>query len=120
MALSEEEQRLLRALEQSLTAEDPELASTLAGTTLSSSDRRLFGFAILGSVISLGIVFAGALTEMVVLGIIGFILMVACAYGAITVLQRRQLRSDSARKPASNGGSVISRFEDRWNRRRDE
>ena len=123
MPLSEEEKRLLRALELSLSEEDPDLASTLSGVRADATDRRVMGLGVLGAIIGMAVVFAGVFTEIAALGIIGFVLMVGCAYLAVSRYQRRGMSPASARGGSANQPkkpSMINRFEDRWNRRQDE
>lgn len=129
MPLSEDEQRLLRQLEQSLAADDPEFASTLRGSKFVARNRRIFSLALLGCVVGLGVLFAGALIAQTVLGVAGFVLMVVSAYFAVTAWGRGVAGDDDegAHAPIEAGpsggqpkakGSFIERMEGRWNRRR--
>lgn len=129
MPLSEDEQRLLRQLEQSLAADDPEFASTLSGSKFAARNRRVFSLALIGAVLGLGVVFLGALTAQTYLGIGGFVLMVVSAYFAFTAWGRGVTgeedgdgspvddRGPAPREPKPKG-SFIERMEGRWNRRR--
>lgn len=124
MALSEEETRLLAQLEQSLAAEDPELASTLRGSKLVARHRRNAVIGALGAVVGIAIVLAGAMTTWTWLGVIGFLLLVGGGYlfasawrhglSEPTPVESKQ----SSKAPRS--GNFVDRMEERWNRRTDD
>jgi hypothetical protein len=123
--LSEHEQRLLEQIEQGLYAEDPKFASAVRRVRTGGGTRRRIILAVLGVIVGLGIVLVALLTKVIVVGVVGFILIVAaCAYVII-----RPGRS-SAKGPIGvvDGDSVRSRrqsgmkerMEDRLRRRFDE
>jgi hypothetical protein len=141
--LSEEELRLLEQMERALVEEDPKLASTLRGTSLRRSARRRAVAA--GVCFALGIVvlMTGAITEFWVVGIAGFVIMLASATVAVTALRGHQAgpaidprtaghpahgftvidggRRDRIRRSRRvSSGSFMERMEERWRRRRDE
>jgi hypothetical protein len=128
--LSDEEARLLHQLEQSLAAEDPDFASTLRGSKLMAHNRRVALLAALGFVAGLVMLFAGAVSKMTWLGVLGFLAMLATAY-LFTMAWRRGIggRDDTPGKPTRPGrgprqsgkqsGSFVDRMEERWQRRRD-
>lgn len=144
MPLSEEELRLLEQMERALVEEDPKFASTLRGTTLRSSARRRALLA--GVVFILGVVvlMAGAVAELPVVGIAGFVVMLAAATFGLTAVRSQNApgttgeapapqagsetgftliqgggRSRRPRRPASSA-SFMDKMEERWRRRRDE
>lgn len=82
MPLSEHEQKLLDQMERALYAEDPRFASHMKGRATAPSRRRLFigvGVALAG----LAVVIAAVTTQIIPLGVVGFVLMVAgVAYAA--------------------------------------
>lgn len=149
MPLSEEELRLLEQMERALVAEDPKLASTMRGTTLRATARRR---ALLASVVFLLGVFvlmAGAVTRLIPIGILGFVVMLASAYVALTswrnqsrppekpgaagsarafsVIDGGRARKKGSRRPrgprGANSrahGTMMERLEQRWRRRRDQ
>ena len=87
MPLSEEELRLLEQMERALVEEDPKFASTLRGTTLRQSARRkaiLAGVVFVGGVVML---MTGAIAEVPVVGILGFVVMLVSATIGLTVLR---------------------------------
>lgn len=128
MPLSDEEARLLQQLEQSLAAEDPDFASTLRGSKFMARNRRVAVLAGLGFVAALAVMFAGAVTKMTWLGVIGFLAMVGTAFVFSQAWKRgiggrdEQAASPSGRAPrqAKPSGSFVDRMEERWQRRRDE
>jgi hypothetical protein len=145
--LSEEELRLLEQMERALVEEDPKFASTLRGTTLRQSARRK---AILAGVVFVGgivLLMTGAIAEVPVVGILGFVIMLVSATIGLTVLrgQRgvtggeatrptgstsrggftvieggRTSRSRRQRNSSSKHGSFMDRMEERWRRRRED
>ena len=147
MPLSEEELRLLEQMERALVEEDPKFASTLRGTTLRQSARRK---AILAGVVFVGgivVLMTGVIAEIPIVGILGFVIMLASATVGLTVLrgQRgaaggeaahptgstsrggftvieggRTGRSRRQRHTASSRGSFMERMEERWRRRRED
>ena len=145
MPLSEEELRLLEQMERALVEEDPKFASTLRGTTLRQSARRK---AILAGVVFVGgiaVLMTGVIRENPVIGVIGFVIMLASATIGLTVVrgQRGVPPGEAARAAGStsrsgftvieggragkprrqrghNGASFMDRMEERWRRRRED
>ncbi|MCP1410924.1 hypothetical protein J3D46_000190 [Paenarthrobacter sp. A20] len=79
MSLSEEERRSLEELEQELASTDPGLASELkTGRPRGATARTILGgLAVLSGFV---MVIAGIITQLVVLGVVGFLLASAGAY----------------------------------------
>lgn len=144
MPLSEEELRLLEQMERALVEEDPKLASTLRGTTMRRHARRQLIVSIVCFVLGIGVLMAGAMTQVTIVGIVGFVVMLGSAYLGLSAwrgqspsapVDPRSLTRDSgpgltvvqggkkARRPrapkAQSHGSMMDRFEERWRRRRD-
>ena len=69
MPLSDEEARLLHQLEQSLAAEDPDFASTLRGSAYAARNRRLAILGVVGLLAGIGVLFAGAVTQLTIVGV---------------------------------------------------
>ena len=130
MPLSEEELRLLEQMERALLEEDPKFASTLRGTTFRRAARRnaiLAGIAFIGGV---AVLMAGVVTGLWVVGIVGFLVMLASAMIGLTALRGKPLtsvaygtrasvsRGSRTRGAGSRGGSFMARIERRWERRR--
>jgi hypothetical protein len=140
--LSEEELRLLEQMERALVAEDPKLASTLRGTALRRNARRRAIVAAAVFLIGVGVLMAGAIMRLTIVGIIGFVVMLGSAYIALVSWRgqsratgpagpmtappgkrglrlihggrSRKLRSRGPRRP------LMERFEERWQRRREQ
>jgi DUF3040 family protein len=135
--LSEHEQRLLEQMERALYAEDPKFASSLRGRDPRSHFRRRVLLAGLAFVVGVVLLMTGLVTQVVVVSIVGFLLMLASAFFAVTSYRavntaaqlgvvdpsgvRRPAASGASRKPrGASGPGFMARMEERWNRRRDE
>lgn len=125
MPLSDEEARLLHQLEQSLAAEDPDFASTLRGSKFMAHNRRVAVLAVLGFIAGLVLLFAGAVSAMTWLGVVGFVAMLGTAYLFMTAWKRGiggrsdQTAPTSAKAQGKQSGTFVDRMEERWQRRRD-
>ncbi|HYO41097.1 MAG TPA: DUF3040 domain-containing protein [Nocardioidaceae bacterium] len=148
MPLSEEELRLLEQMERALVAEDPKLASTMRGTRMRATARRRAMLAGGVFVVGVAVLMGGAVTQVIPLGILGFVVMLVSAYfalsswrgqnhvaeqpgaspaaspGSFSVLDGgRRTKRRSGRPSRGRGGSsgsMMQRFEERWRRRRDQ
>lgn len=121
MPLSEYEQRVLEQLERDLGA-DPKLGRSMARGPRQRG--RIVGGA-LGVIIGLGVVLIGAVTQMVLVGIAGFVLMLASAMWAIFTPRRGTAKSSSrggSRAPQKQAHKepFMRRVEDRLARRREK
>ncbi len=114
MALSEHERKLLAQMEEALSADDPHLVSTLPGTRLSPGRNRiLLGVAL--TLIGIATIFAGLISKMTPVGILGFLISLGGVTLAISALSGvKGLRAPAKR---SRKGKLNSRLEDRWERR---
>jgi hypothetical protein len=136
--LSDHEQRLLEQMERALHAEDPKFASALQGADLRALFRRRALLAVVGFVIGIGMLVAGVVISQIALSVGGFVVMLGCAWlayaswrripapGEIVPVARRKVRA-AAGKSGKSGKSgkggrqpTMRRFEERWQRRRDE
>jgi hypothetical protein len=92
--LSEEELRLLEQMERALAAEDPKFVSALQGRTL----RRVARMRTLGAgVVFLGgiaLLLGGAMAELIWLGIIGFLVMLASAMVGVAAWRGHRVVDD--------------------------
>ena len=137
MPLSEHEQRLLEQMERALYAEDPKFASSLRGRDPRSNFRRRVLLAGTGFVVGLVLLMAGLVTQVILVSILGFVLMLVCAVFAVssyrtvtTAAQLGVVDAGGVRRPAqptgggrkqrTGGPGFMARMEERWNRRRDE
>jgi hypothetical protein len=121
--LSDEEARLLHQLEQSLAAEDPDFASTLRGSKFMAHNRRIAVCAVLGFIAGLVLLFAGAVSAMTWLGVLGFVAMLSTAYLFINAYRRglsgREVERSATTNKNKPAGKFVDRMEERWQRRRD-
>jgi hypothetical protein len=88
LPLSEHEQRLLEQIEQALYAEDPKFASLYRSSDLRTHYRRRVVRATIVFVLGLGLLLAGVTTEIVAMGVAGFVVMLAAASLMVASLQR--------------------------------
>jgi hypothetical protein len=100
--LSEEELRLLEQMERALVAEDPKLASTMRGATLRATARRRALIAAIVFVLGIAVLMTGAVTQLIPVGIVGFVVMLASAYVAL-VSWRGQDKTPERGKQADSG-----------------
>ena len=77
MALSDEERRRLEKLEEELAASDPDLDRELQGglSRYRAAARTIYG--LLTTFVGFALVIAGIITQLAVIGVAGFLLMVA-------------------------------------------
>ena len=82
MALSEEERKRLEMLEQELASTDPNLDRTLQTGTAGEHPRKAatMVYGILTLVAALTVVIVGIATELIIIGAVGFLLMMAGAH----------------------------------------
>jgi hypothetical protein len=138
--LSEHEQRLLEQMERALYAEDPKFASSLRGKDPRSNFRRRVLLASLGFVVGVVLLMTGLVTQVVLVSVLGFVLMLASAFFAVTsyravttAAQLGVVDPSGVRRPPQNAGAgggrrtrqqssggFMARMEERWNRRRDD
>lgn len=124
MPLSEEEQRLLQQLEQALAAEDPSLASTLRGSKFRARTKRQAVAAVVGFVVGLALLMVGVILTTTILGVLGFVLMLASAYFFLAAWRARasgatEPAQPQARRTPAESESFMQRMEERWKKRRD-
>jgi Protein of unknown function (DUF3040) len=123
--LSEHEQRLLNEIEQALYAEDPKFASSVRSARPRNRARLLLAASILGVIAGLVVVVVGLTANFILLGVLGFVLIVGSLVGAISAL-----RGPHSNGPVSLGGrgdarnnkqtGLRTKMEDRMRRRFDE
>lgn len=135
MPLSEHEQRLLEQMEQALTAEDPKFANALQGADLRRRYRRRALVAALVFIVGIVVLMTGAVSEVIWVGVAGFVVMLVSAWYALTSWRRVPAEGElgtfagpdtvSSAKPGRPArqrprGSFMERLEERWRRRREE
>lgn len=118
--LSEEELRALEQMERALVQEDPKLASTLRGTNLRRAAQRraiLSGICFLAGI---GVLMAGAIGRITLVGVLGFVIMLASATIGLAAIRGGSTPHKSAVRGGPQSGSMIDRFGAPWRRRHDE
>lgn len=133
MPLSEHEQRLLEQMERALYAEDPKFVSSLRGTDLRSHYRRRALASAVGFILGVVLLMTGVVSTIWIVGVFGFLLMLASALFAVTSWRKVSGSGEAARSNVTSikGGrtkgrtkgpkrGMTERFEDRWRKRRDE
>ncbi len=104
MPLSEHEQQLLDQMERALYAEDPRFASQMKGARGSTNRRRvIIGVSV--AVAGLALVLAGVTTELIALGVVGFVVMVAGVAWAATPSRSHRGEPSDAVNPAAVPGT---------------
>ena len=109
MPLSEEELRLLEQMERALVADDPKLASTMRGTSIRAAARRRALLAAVAFLIGIAVLMTGAVRHMTPIGIVGFVIMLASAYVALSSWrgQSKAIEKPGAARPATGAFRVI-------------
>lgn len=137
MPLSEEELRLLEQMERALLQEDPKFASTLRGTSFRRAAHRRAILAGVVFVVGIALLMTGVITQLPVVGIIGFVIMLGSATVGLAALRSKPVVSHPSASHPSHGftvfeggrrgrssrrrnhASFMDRMEQRWQRRRD-
>ena len=121
MPLSEQEQRLLDEMERHLLRNDADVVSAdREGRTINYRNVTLGAILVLAGI---GALVAGVATQLIVVGILGFVAMLGGVVLAVT-----PTRVDVTRMPAPGSTSAprrtaqvsfLDRMNDRWDRRQD-
>lgn len=140
MPLSDHEQRQLEQIEQSLYSDYPKLAQAVRAKDPRVHYRRRMVQAVIGFLLGVGLLLAGVVTKIVLIGVGGFVVMLICAMWALTswrhmggVLSGRGLgvvrgpgavRSPRRGRPRQRrtrvtGQGFMERLEERWRRRQE-
>jgi hypothetical protein len=126
--LSDNEQRLLEQMERALYAEDPKFASTMRGGVRRPGVMRRLLLGGAGIVVGLVVLVLGVAQKQVLLGVLGFVCMLAGTAYAVSSQRRGPLGVVGASgtvRPAAGArrrprASFMQRLEERWDRRNDE
>ena len=123
MPLSEHEQRLFDQIERSL-AEDPKFASAVRASDPRFHTRRRIILAAFVIILGLALVVYGTVSSNTLLGVAGFVVMLAAA--AFAMQSRRKGHAPdlkavggnaSRRTKQSRKGGFVDRLEERWRQR---
>jgi hypothetical protein len=124
MPLSEHEQRLLDEIEQALYAEDPKFASSVRSARPRNRVRLMLALSVLGVLLGLAVVLIGLTANLILVGVLGFVMIVGSCVAAASALRgpRQSAAASLSTSPsASNRSSNLrTKMEDRMRRRFDE
>ena len=131
MPLSEHEQRLLEQMERALYAEDPKFATALRSPADRRGSRRRSALAVVIALIGLGLLVGGAAWSQVIVGVVGFLVMLAGTFLLVNTLTAPRRGPEPAADPAGPTASAtpaaqpgrqgfMDRVEERWRRRHDD
>ena len=118
MPLSENEQQILRQIEDDLSATDPKLVQQVSDTTLYRHGARLIKWSAVGFVAGL-LLMVFTFTTTLVLGVVGFLVMLGCALAIeqnVRKLGRAGLESLTG---SMRNGALKTMLDDAENRWRD-
>ena len=130
MPLSDHEQRLLEQMERALYAEDPKFATSLRSPAERRGSRRRSTLGVAGALIGAAGLVGGVAWSQVILGVAGFLVMLAGTFLLVTVFTARpvmpapdaangQPPSGPTPAKAQGGNGFMERVEERWRKRRD-
>lgn len=124
MPLSDHEQRLLDQIEQALYADDPKFGASVRSRRVRFHARRALILGALGVVAGLAMVLGGLVTNLIVLSVAGFVLVVAASAFAAQVVRSRAPMAPTGTNPQRGKPvrptGLRTRMEDRVRRRFDE
>jgi hypothetical protein len=121
MPLSEQEQRLLDEMERHLMRNDADVVSAPRDGRTLSYRNIVYGTVLV--LLGLGGLIVGVAVPLIVVGVIGFVVMLVGVILAVTPT-RGSLRvptepAASSKKPASSSSSFMDRMNDRWDKRQE-
>jgi Protein of unknown function (DUF3040) len=128
--LSEHEQRLLEQIERALVDDDPKFASTVRTGDRRLRARRKMQLGVLMVVVGLAVLVLGPVTHNVVVGVVGFLVMLAGAVlGVLNYKTATGAVQNGSAGPAARGSRrgrstrrqpLKNRLEERFRRRYDQ
>ena len=131
MSLPEDEQRQLQKIEQALYRDDPKFVRFMRAADPRVRYERKLMQALLGVVIGVGLLAAGAVTHRVYLGTVGVVIVLLSLVWAVTGWRRyvagvRPVRSGAGIKTAkgtkpgqTRWARMMARMQERWRRRQE-
>ena len=134
MPLSEHEQRQLEQIERALYAEDPKFAQAVRAKDPRVHYKRRIVEAAIGFLLGVGLLLAGVVSKLTVVGVAGFVVMLACSMWALSSWRHMSGGAAAGRRPgpgarerpgpASPAGPgsrtrFMERLEERWRRRQE-
>ena len=132
MPLSEHERRQLEQIEQALRADDPRFADAVRAADPRVHYKRRVIEAAIGFLLGVGLLLAGVISKLTVVGVAGFVVMLACSMGALSswrhmsggatgrgAVARGASPRDRRLRAARPRASFMERMEERWRRRQE-
>ena len=127
MPLSEHEQRQLEQIERALYADDPKFAQAVRAKDPRVHYKRRIVEAAIGFLLGVGLLLAGVVSKLTVVGVAGFVVMLACSMWALSswrhmsggAATRGPARERRARPAAGPKTRFMERLEERWRRRQE-
>jgi hypothetical protein len=128
--LSEHEQRQLEQIERALYAEDPKFAQAVRAKDPRVHYKRRIVEAAIGFLLGVGLLLAGVVSKLTVVGVAGFVVMLACSMWALSSWRHMsggatsgrgpaRERQRRAKPPAGPKTRFMERLEERWRRRQE-
>ncbi|CAN5577535.1 DUF3040 domain-containing protein [soil metagenome] len=120
MPLSEQEQRLLDEMERHLMRNDADVVSAATDGRTLSYRNIVYGTVLV--LVGLGALIVGVSTQLIVVGVIGFVVMLGGVVLAVTPtrgLPSGPVAAAPAPPKAKASSSFMDRMNDRWDRRRE-
>jgi len=122
MPLSEQEQRLLDEMERHLMRNDADVVSAPRGGRTLSYRNIVYGTILV--LLGIGGLIMGVSLQIIVVGVIGFVVMLGGVILAITPGRgagKARVEPERPSKPqTSNSSSFMDRMNDRWDKRQEE
>ncbi|MDX6339372.1 MAG: hypothetical protein QOG05_6712 [Streptosporangiaceae bacterium] len=128
MPLSEHEQRQLDLIERALYAEDPKFAQAVRAKDPRVHYKRRVVEAAIGFLLGVGLLLAGVISKLTLIGVAGFVVMLACSMWALSSWRHMSggaasrpgpARDRRMRPPVSSRSRLMERLEERWRRRQE-
>ena len=104
MPLSEHEQRQLEQIERALYAEDPKFAQAVRAKDPRVHYKRRIVEAAIGFLLGVGLLLAGVVSKLTVVGVAGFVVMLACSMWALSSWRHMSGGATAGRGPARERG----------------
>jgi hypothetical protein len=117
MPLSEHEQRLLDEMERSLYHNDADFVATVGGGRGRPTYRSIV-IGILVGLLGIGIIVAGVMLQLAILGVAGFVVMFLGVLVAISS-PRRAPAAEPRPTESRSKASFMDRMNERWDKRQD-
>ena len=113
MPLSDHERRLLAEMEAAFEQEDPRLVSTLTGSARTKQGSFVL-YGVIGLLTGMAILFAGLISKVIAVGLLGFVVALA---GAFFIFTNLSIGKGAKRGPKPKKAKWTDRLEGRWDRR---